>query len=200
MDHAQIRKVGGYCGLAAIAVYVLCTFVAAALFPARYSPFDHWISDMGSYALNPSGAIVYNVGAGIAGLLLMPFFVSLASWYYLAKRDKYLYVGAELSGLVAAFGMIMHAVFQEGTSLHFLWAAVCFGMLVVVLIVADLALLKNPKFNKLIGYYGFLAALFGIVFFALFVGMKDTPIIMEWVAAYSGFLWVVLTSFNAITQ
>jgi hypothetical protein len=196
--YAKIRKLGGYCGIAAMLIYVLCTLAAAFLYPVHYNPFDNWISDLGSYEKNPSGAIVYNVGAGVAGLLLVPFFIGLASWYYLAKNNKYLYVGAEIFGLVAALGMIMHAVFQEGTSLHFLWATVCFGALVVVLVLADMALLKNPKFNKKIGYYGFLAALVGLIFFVLFVAMENPPIIMEWLAAYSGFLWVWLFSFNAL--
>jgi hypothetical membrane protein len=177
---------------------VLCSLAAILQYPGSYNPLDNWISDMGSYEKNPSGAIIYNVGAGIAGLLLFPFFIGLASWYYLAKNSKYLYVGAEIFGFIAALGMIMHGVFQEGTSLHFLWASVCFGALVVVMVLANTALLKNPKFYKPLGYYGYAAAVFGLVFFALFVGIKDTPKIMEWIAAYTGFLWVWLFSLNAL--
>ena len=33
---------------------------------------------------------------------------------------------------------------------------------------------------------------------ALFVSVEDTPKIMEWLAAYAGFLWVVLTSASAL--
>jgi hypothetical protein len=66
------------------------------------------------------------------------------------------------------------------------------------MVLANVALMKNPQFNKKIGYYGYVAAAFGLVFFALFIGMKDTPIFMEWIAAYSGFLWVWLLSFNAL--
>ena len=95
--------------------------------------------------------------------------------------------------------MIMHAVFQEGTSLHTLWATVCFGSLVVVLVLANTALLRHPQFNKKIGNYGFLAALVGLIFFVLFVAMEKPPTIMEWAAAYSGFLWVWLFSFNALS-
>ena len=84
MDYARLRKIGGYCGIAAMVIYVLCTLVAAVQFPVHFSPFQNWISDLGSYEKNPSGAIVYNVGAGIAGLLLIPFFIGLAAWYYIA--------------------------------------------------------------------------------------------------------------------
>jgi hypothetical membrane protein len=197
-DYEKIKKVGGYCGIAAMVIYVLCTLAAAFQFPVHYNPFDNWISDLGSYEKNPSGALIYDVGAGVAGLLLVPLFISFMAWYKQVKKYRLLYLGAEVFGLIAAFGMIMHAVFQEGTSLHTIWATVCFGALVVVLVLANTALLRHPQFNKKIGYYGFLAALVGLIFFVLFVAMEKPPIIMEWAAAYSGFLWVWLFSFNAL--
>jgi protein-S-isoprenylcysteine O-methyltransferase Ste14 len=70
--------------------------------------------------------------------------------------------------------------------------------MVVVLALANAALLRHPKFNKSIGYYGFVAALVGLIFFALFVALENPPIIMEWAAAYAGFLWVWLFSWNAL--
>jgi len=198
MDYGKIQRFGGYCGIAAIAIYVLCSLAAAFQFPAHYSPFDNWISDLGSYAKNPAGAIVYNVGAGAAALLLVPLFLSLMAWHKQAGKYRALYVGAEIFGLLAALGLLMHAVFQEGTSWHTFWATVCFGSMVVVLALANAALLRHPKFNKSIGYYGFFAALVGLIFFALFVALENPPIIMEWAAAYAGFLWVWLFSWNGL--
>jgi hypothetical protein len=198
IDYAKIRKLGGYCGIAALAIYVSCTLAAAFQYPAHYNPFANWISNLGNYEKNPSGALIYNSGAALAGLLLMPLFVSLMAWYKLVKKNRYLYLGAEIFGLIAAFGMVMHAVFQEGTFLHLLWAILCFGSLVVVLVLANAALIRNPKFDKKIGYYGFIAALVGLIFFMLFMAVDKPPIIMEWAAAYSGFLWVLLFSFNAL--
>ena len=96
--------------------------------------------------------------------------------------------------------MLMHGIFQEGTSLHLFWATVCFGSLVVVLVLANAALLRNPKFNRKIGYYGFAAAIVGLIFGVLFIAMDNPPKIMEWAAAYSGFLWVWLFSFNALSK
>jgi hypothetical membrane protein len=197
-DYSKIRKLGGYCGIAAITIYVLCTLAAAFQFPVHFNPFDNWISDLGSYGKNPSGAIIYNVGAGITGLLLMPFFVSMMAWYKLVKKDRRLYLGAEIFGLIGAFGMLMHGIFQEGTSLHMFWATVCFGSLVVMLVLANAALIGNPKFDRKIGYYGFVAAIAGLIFSVLFVATGKPPAITEWAAAYSGFLWIWLFSFNAL--
>jgi hypothetical membrane protein len=199
-DYAKIRRLGGYCGIAAMVIYILCTLAAAFQFPVHFNPFDNWISDLGNYEKNPSGAIIYNVGAGITGLLLMPFFVSIMAWYKLAKNNRRVYLGAEIFGLIGAFGMFMHGIFQEGTSLHMFWATVCFGSLVVVLVLANAALIGNPKFNRKIGYYGFAAALVGLIFSVLYVATKNPPAITEWAAAYSGFLWVGFFSFNAISK
>jgi hypothetical membrane protein len=179
-------------------IYVLCTFAAAFQFPVQYNPFNNWISDLGSYEKNPSGAIIYNVGAVVAGLLLVPLFISVMAWYKQVKKNRLFYLGAEAFGLVAAFGLIMHAVFQEETSLHTIGATMCFGSMVVVLVLADVALLRHQQFNKKIGYYGFLAALVGLVFLLSYVPREKPPAIMEWAAAYSGFLWVWLFSWNAL--
>ncbi len=198
LDHAKLRKLGGYCGIAAVAVYVLCSLVAFLQYPVSYNPFDNWISDLGNYDKNPSGALIFNAGSALAGLLLVPFFIGLAAWYYTVKKNKYFYVGAELFGFVSAFGLVMLGIFQEGTSLHVVWALLCFGMLIVVQILASLAVLKNPKLNKLVGYYGFLGALVGLVFFVMFAAMTNPPIIVEWAAVYAGFLWVVLFSLSVL--
>ncbi|MGA9140420.1 MAG: DUF998 domain-containing protein, partial [Methanocella sp.] len=173
--------------------------VAALQYPTQFNPVNNWISDMGNYDKNPAGAIIFNACAFVAGLLLVPFFAGLASWYYVQRKDKYYYVAAELFGFVGALGLVMIGIFQQGTSLHSLWAMVCFGSLVIVFIVAGRALLRNPEFNRLIGYYGYVAALIGLIFFVLFVGMTDTPIFMEWLTVYGAFLWILLVSFNALS-
>lgn len=173
---------------------------AATQFPGPFSPTANWISHLGNYDLNPAGAILYNACAFITGLLLIPFFTGLAAWYYEAKKDRYFYVGSELFGLIAALGMIMHSVFQEGTSLHHLWAVVCFVSMVIVLLLANWGLLRHPRFNKILGYFGLFAALAGLIFFVMFIGMRDMPMIMVWLAVYSGFLWVLLFSYNAVSE
>ncbi len=176
---------------------MLGTILAAIQLPSHFSPFDILISNLGNYAGNPSGAIYYNGGAVITGLLLVPFFVSVGPWYDIAKNSKFFYTGAELFGIVLALGMIMQAIFPQGTTLHRPWSTVCFLSMLVMLLLANGALLKNPKFNRLIGYYGFAAALASLAFMALYA-MDKSPVILEWIAVYAGLLWVLLLSFNAL--
>ena len=200
VDYALLRRAGGYAGVAAVVTYVFGALAAATQYPGPFSPAVNWMSDLGSYDLNPSGALIYNACAFVAGFALVPFFAGLAAWYYEVKKDRYYYGGAVLSGLIAAAGMVMQAVFQEGTGSHASWAAVAFLGLGLVLVLANKALLSHPRFNRLIGYYGYLAVLVSIAFLALSLGMKDPPVIMEWLTAYMGFLWVLLFSYNALSE
>ena len=204
LDRIQVLKIGGFFGLAAVVVYLLATFAAATQFPVPYSPFTNWISDLGDYGMNPQGAIIYNVGSAIAGILFVPFFFSLASWTNLAKSHKYEFYAIELFGLFIGFCLLMLAVFPEGTSLHSFWSTVCFGVIAIGLTVINYMLLKNPKFNRLIAYYGLAAGLFGLLFFAGMIGfyvfnlLENPPNILEWIVAYAGLLWATLAAFNVL--
>ncbi len=60
--------------------YSLFTFLSLMNFPTSYSPMSNWLSDLGSYQLNPRGAIFYNVGIVVAGISMLPFFLGLSSW------------------------------------------------------------------------------------------------------------------------
>ncbi len=191
-----MRKIGGYCGIAAIAVYLLGTIVAAIQYPEPFSPFTVLISNLGNYVGNPSGAIYYNGGAVIAGVLLALFFVSIGPWYDIAKNSKFFYIGAELFGIALALGMVMQAVYSQDTPLHRPWSTVCFLSLLTMLLLANVALFNNPKFNRLIGYYGFIAALANLAFMVLYA-LDSSPFILEWIAVYAGLLWVLLLSINA---
>jgi hypothetical protein len=193
-----MREIGSYCGIAAIAVYFLATIVAATQYPVQFSPFDILISNLGNYISNPSGAVYYNGGAIIAGLLLVPFFVSIGPWYDIAKNRKFFYVAAELFGIVLALGMVMQAIFSQDTPLHRPWSTVCLLSILIMLLLANGALLKNPKFNRLIGYYGFAAALASLAFMSLYA-IDMSPFILEWIAVYACLLWVLLLSFNALS-
>jgi hypothetical protein len=197
LDNAQIRKYGGLFGIIAVAVYVLGSLLAIAYYPTPFSPLTDWTSDIGNYDTNPRGAIIYNTFAAIAGLLLLPFFASIGPWYDIAKDRKFFYMGAELFGILAAMSMAMQAIFQQGTGLHKPWSTICLISLTIVLLLANGALFRNPKFIKPIGYYGFLAVLAFLVFFVLYAA-GISPFIMEWIAVYGGLLWILLFSYNAM--
>ena len=207
LDYAKIRRAGGCFGTAAVAVYLLATFVAAARYPVQFSPFTNWISDMGSYGLNQSGAIIYNAGAAVTALLLVPFFVGIVLGYGHERKDKRSYSGIGLLGMVAALFMFLHAIVTEDTFIpHVLVAGGCFFALALLLLLANWTLLKNPEFNRLIAYYGLVAGAIGIVFFVvltlyytLFVA-GNPPFFFEWVTVHASFLWLTLVSVSMLTR
>jgi hypothetical protein len=197
LDNAQIRKCGGLFGITAVAVYVLGSLLAIANYPTPFSPLTDWTSDLGNYDTNPRGAIIYNIGGAIAGLLLLPFFASIGPWYDIARDRKFFYLGTELFGMLAPMSVAMQAIFQQGTGFHRPWSTICLVSLTIVLLLANGALFRNPLFMRPIGYYGFATAFVFLVFFVLYAA-DMSPFIMEWIAVYAGLLWILLFSYNSM--
>jgi len=71
----------GISGIAVILLYNIFTLASIAMFPRPFAPTEHWTADLGSSALNPSGAPIYNVGHALMGLALFPFFAGFNKWY-----------------------------------------------------------------------------------------------------------------------
>ena len=206
LDYAKIRRAGGCSGIAAVIVYLLATFIAAARYPVRFSPLTNWISDMGSYGLDPSGAIIYNVGAAVAALLLVPFFLSFMLWYGRDRGDKRPYIAIGLLGLAAVLFMVLHAIFTEDSlPSHVLVAGGCFLTLALILLLANWTFLKGRELNRLIACYGLAAGAVGVIFFIvitlyyLFFVTGNPPFLFEWVTVYASFLWLTLVSFSMLT-
>jgi hypothetical protein len=197
LSDAHIRKIGGCSGIMAVAAYVMGSALAIALYPAPFSPLTDWTSDLGNYATNPGGAGIYNIFGAMTGLLLLPFFISVGAWYGLAKDRRFYYAGAELFGVVAAVCIFMQAAFPQGTSLHRPWSTLGLISLAFVILLASGVLLRNPKFMRPVGYYGFAAVLAFLVFFILYA-LDQSPFVLEWIAVYGGLIWIVLFSYNAL--
>jgi hypothetical protein len=71
----------GIAGIAAILLFNLFTLASIALFPAQFTPTKYWTADLGSSDLNPSGALIYNLGHNLMGLALFPFFAGFNKYY-----------------------------------------------------------------------------------------------------------------------
>ena len=55
----------------AVLIYAGCALAACARFPGEYSPFRHWLSELGNPVQNPDGAASYNPGVLLTGLLVL---------------------------------------------------------------------------------------------------------------------------------
>jgi hypothetical membrane protein len=93
-------------------VYVLFTFIAFSQFPGAYSPSNNWLSDLGSIDLNPKGAVFYNTGIILTGILLGLFFLGLSKWKIPASRVQNVMVEVtRWFGLLGCFAMVMSAIY-----------------------------------------------------------------------------------------
>jgi len=179
-------------GIAVIILYCVFTFTSWALYPTAYSPIDNWLSDLGNSTYNPSGAIFFNVGCILTGIMLFPFFIGLYEWHTDEKRRKIALIATQVIGSLAAFSLIMIGVFSEDfPDMHRLWSMTFFLLNLVVLIMLGISLFTHSKYVKSIAYYGFLVAAINLIFVALY----SVPL-FEWFTVFSALGYVGLLVYN----
>jgi hypothetical membrane protein len=152
-------------GLMVIVLYCFFTLTSAALYPPPFSPVANWLSDLGSWSGNPSGAILYNVGCVVTGLALFPFYIGLYTWYDGKKWRRILLTAGQILGLCSAFSLMMIGVFSADSGKpHLFWSAAFFTINFIVVLVVVSSLVTHPKFMKPIGIYGYLVTVASLVF------------------------------------
>jgi hypothetical protein len=96
----------------AVGCYSLFTFLALIKFPNVYSPLNNWLSDLGSYQMNPGGALFYNIGIVAAGLSMLLFFVGLSSWSLAGNIIQNIMLRlTQIFGGMGALSMLLSAFF-----------------------------------------------------------------------------------------
>ncbi|MFX1572283.1 MAG: DUF998 domain-containing protein [Promethearchaeota archaeon] len=181
-----------YAGILVIAFYCVFTFLSLALFPPPFSAFDNWLSDLGNSSYNPNGAVLYNLGCILTGIILFPFFIGLYKWYREDLWYKVLLIVTQFIGSFSGFALIMIGVFSEDfPSPHIYWSNVFFEVNLIVLVLASLTLYFHPKFMKWIALYGIMVAIINL----LFVFFINTPI-LEWFTVFTALGYVALSVFN----
>jgi len=182
-------------GVAVVVLYCVFTFASFALYPAAYSPVTNWLSDLGNSSYNPKGAVFYNLGCILTGIALFPFFIGLYEWYTVNKRFRLGLVVWQAEGCVAAFSLIMIGVFSEDSgSLHTLWSAVFFILILGVLLGVGSLLFTHPRYIRKIAYYGFIVAAIDVLFIFF-----DAPW-LEWFTVFSALGYVGLMAYNMLKK
>ncbi len=175
-------------GALVISIYWIFIFISMAHFEGIYNPFINWMSDLGNSSMNPDGAIFFNLGCIIAGILLFPFFLGLYEWYIGSKRNKKLTVATQIAGFFSAFCLIMIGVFSEDTFiLHIIWASTLFSVNNLTLILPAIALYQF-NFTRNIAKFAIIATIINIFYL-----VTVWPII-EWatIAFSFGFIAVLI--------
>jgi len=195
-------------GLIALLTFTVFTFISVALYPIPYSLLYDWQSNLGNITLNPSGALLFNWGCIITGLILIPFIITFYRWNKASQWRKILLILVIILGVFAAISLIGVGLFPEThIKLHVLAATSVFESMFFIIILLTITFYKHPKFMHLVAYWGILAVLIDGTFMITLslpkyhnalAGFHPTVPIpgREWAAIYSSMIWIGLLSYN----
>ncbi|TFG31520.1 DUF998 domain-containing protein [Candidatus Thorarchaeota archaeon] len=184
------------CGIIVILFYCTFTIISWALYPAPYSPLTHYLSRLGNFDYSPLGAYFYNCGCILTGLALIPFFMSLRTWYTERRFQVYLLIIGQIFGILSAIALIMIGIFSEDQGVPHLTASSLFFILnFIVLILVNLSLIWHPHFFKPIAVYGI-----AIDFISLGLESAISGPIVEWFTVFGSLFFVALISANSFVS
>lgn len=182
------------CGFLVVLLYCVFTLVSWAFYPAPYGPTTHYLSRLGNFNYSPFGAYFYNWGCVLTGLALVPFFIGLKDWHTESPIQRIIMIIGQILGVASGFALAAIGIFSENLGApHMTASSTFFAIIFFVLILINLALLLNPKFNKLVGAYG-LGITLSALFFALTVGGPLT----EWYTVFGALLFVGLLAIDSM--
>jgi hypothetical protein len=185
-----------FAGAAAILAYIGFTFVSHLFSPAM-NPLGNWLSDYGNPVLNPSGALLYNLGCILTTVLLALFYIGLGQWYrggHAPKKYSVCYIFAQITGLAACVFLVLASLVPLGTneSLHGTFSMLNMIGMDSFLSFTAVAVFMNPEVNSLIGVLGFFTSFFNIVTTNAFTDLY----IAEWIYFLLFMAFVALITAN----
>ena len=149
-------------GYAMILVYIGTISAAVGVYPSVFNPVINWISDLGNEILDPTGALIFNIGQGVAAGFLIVFIFGVKKWpIYDHPWRKWLMRVAQFAGIIASFSLVMICIFPETFVLHGFFARLVFVSLDFFTIFSATALFFHDPFHKVIAYFGYAAAASG---------------------------------------
>lgn len=112
-------------GLLASITFFVVSVVAYTKVPGEFSPFTHWVSDLGNPEVNPEGEKIFNYGCILVALFFILFDLALCDIKTRGKRRKILLAISEVFGIISASAMVGLALFHAGqpTITHYMFAS-----------------------------------------------------------------------------
>jgi hypothetical protein len=149
-------------------ILIACSLYAGLVYRGkageRYSPFNHFISELGEVGTS-CGARVFNGGLMAAGLLLMPFFLGLGT----ALHSLLGWLGT-VSGIACAAACALVGVLpMNNLKPHTLVAVTYFRLGLLTMILLSAALLFQPANTLVLPRWLGAAGLLDVLSYALFL-------------------------------
>lgn len=97
-----------------------------------------------------------------------------------------------------AIAVIMGGIFSENYGIiHYIVAKVCLLLLLIFMTITNIVLKSHTKLMKWIWYFAIVSILTNFIFMFTFIIGLDIPI-LEWLAVFSGSIWMGLLAYNAL--
>jgi hypothetical membrane protein len=149
-------------GLLAVGIYLAAAAAARAFYPAPFTPWGNWLSDLGSNDLNPAGALFYRLGGILGGSGLVVFFLSLdGRWWGERRAVRVISLLVRVLGTIASASFILTGVFSEDMMPMHAWFSIAnyaaFGTAIALTGIAVLfgAALQAPIAALCVAAWGF---------------------------------------------
>lgn len=163
--------------LLATLVMTISIFISWSFYPWSYSIKTNWISNLGSYFLNPQGAIFINIGFVFTGIIIGVIFLKGNDWLI------------NFLGVILAFALISVGLQpQENLIGHSIFADIFFKVTLVVIILMCISMKNKP-----LKYFGFIAIVLNLYFL-----FWDFVPFLEWVTFVVNFSFILSSAFNNV--
>ena len=148
------------------------------------------ISDLG----RGPGALFFNIGVVIAGLVAIPFGFYLGKSLNTEETNDKIVNLVIISYIISCISLCLVGIFPGILDnyliffLHGLFAFISFTTAAIYLVLFGYLVLKDDRYTKGLAYLGFTVAVFYII-----VVLTWLPII-EWIAEFGIITWTILTA------
>ncbi|HMK45190.1 MAG TPA: hypothetical protein VK436_01055 [Methanocella sp.] len=186
-----ISSIAGYL---AITTLVLALIISIYLAPHDFSPFDYWIEDYGMPAENPVGAVFYDVGFMLTGVLLGIYMIGFYRWYTTNRWYNAFAAVGHLSGGISTLVLILEGyTLMTGFDRPMIWSISFFLFVMIAMIIATAGMAIRPSQSEdtiIIGA----ATIALILLLATALYFNIAPVISEWLAVLFMLVWVAMAS------
>ncbi len=203
--HPMIKKKINYpitCffGICLIIIYCIFLFISVLFFSKEgWSPINTWLSDFGNSdpLYNPIGAIFFNLGCIITGILLIPFYFGLYRWFRKYEYDwKNIWIDiflviAIIFGICSGISLFMLGIYSEDfLSEHIIWSRNFFNFNLLGLFFIGLAMIIHKRFKKIIVLYAWTVVAINLSFLFFM-----NPL-LEWFTVFTALIFGGLVVYN----